>query len=47
VDDVSVVVPPSAYTIVGPNALKRITAMIVNERSDVRVLPDIEPPSET
>jgi len=39
--------PPSAYTVVVPNALKTITAMIVNERSDERVLFDIDPPSKT
>jgi hypothetical protein len=41
---VSVVVPPSAYAIVGPTALKTKTAMIVNERNDARSLSDIDPP---
>jgi hypothetical protein len=47
VGGVSVVVPPSAYTIVGPIALKIKTAMMTNERRDERTLIDIDPPSET
>jgi hypothetical protein len=43
---VSVVVPPSAYAIVGPIALKIKTTMTVDERNNVRNLFDIDPPSE-
>src|SRR5215211_4664169 len=41
---VSVDVPPSAYTIVGPNALKTKTATIVNDRRNARDLSNIDPP---
>jgi hypothetical protein len=47
VGGVSVAVPPSAYTIVGPIALKIKTAMMTNERRDARTLIDIDPPSKT
>jgi hypothetical protein len=47
VGGVSVVVPPSAYTIVGPIALKNKTAMMTDERRDERTLIDIDPPPQT
>jgi hypothetical protein len=46
VGGVSVVGPPSAYTIVGPTALKNKTAMMTNERRDERTLIDMDPPPE-
>src|SRR6266511_5664494 len=47
VGGVSPVVPPSAYTIVGPIALKNKTAMMTNERRDERTLIDMDPPRKT
>jgi hypothetical protein len=47
VGGVSVDVPPSAYTIVGPTALKIKTAMMTDERRDERTLIDMDPPSKT
>jgi hypothetical protein len=46
VADASVVVPPSAYAIVGPTALNAKTAMIADEIRDVRVILNIDPPSD-
>jgi hypothetical protein len=47
VGGVSVDVPPSAYTIVGPIALKIKTVMMANERKDERTLIDMDPPPKT